>query len=128
MPDVVVLFCAFDKNPKPMRSHTEIGEFIWRIADRLRGDYEKNDNKEVMLPRTLLRRIVMVLFIFLPVPSWARGGSCGRSLLCDISAIVVIGIIVVALISSWISKRGNRSGTTIDPKYRPKNQDIADRL
>ena len=32
-----------------MPSHTEIGEFIWRIADHLRGDYEKNDNEDVIL-------------------------------------------------------------------------------
>ncbi len=30
-----------------MPTHTEIGEFIWRIADHLRGDYEKNDNEDV---------------------------------------------------------------------------------
>lgn len=44
-----------------MPSHTEIGEFIWRIADHLRGDYEKNDNEDVILPFTLLRRIDCVL-------------------------------------------------------------------
>jgi type I restriction enzyme M protein len=40
-----------------MPSHTEIGEVIWRIADHLRGDYEKNDNEDVILPFTLLRRL-----------------------------------------------------------------------
>ncbi len=40
-----------------MPSHTEIGEFIWRIADHLRGDYEKADNEDVILPFTLLRRL-----------------------------------------------------------------------
>lgn len=44
-----------------MASHTEIGEFIWRIADHLRGDYEKNDNEHVILPFTLLRRLDCVL-------------------------------------------------------------------
>jgi type I restriction enzyme M protein len=44
-----------------MPSHTEIGEFIWRIADHLRGDYEKNDNEDVILPFTLLRRLDCVL-------------------------------------------------------------------
>jgi type I restriction enzyme M protein len=44
-----------------MSSHTEIGEFIWRIADHLRGDYEKNDNEDVILPFTLLRRLDCVL-------------------------------------------------------------------
>ena len=44
-----------------MPSHTEIGEFIWRIADHLRGDYEKNDNENVILPFTLLRRLDCVL-------------------------------------------------------------------
>jgi type I restriction-modification system DNA methylase subunit len=39
----------------------EIGEFIWRIADHLRGDYEKNDNEDVILPFTLLRRLDCVL-------------------------------------------------------------------
>lgn len=44
-----------------MPTHTEIGEFIWRIADHLRGDYEKNDNEDVILPFTLLRRLDCVL-------------------------------------------------------------------
>ena len=44
-----------------MPSHTEIGEFIWRIADHLRGDYEKNDTEEVILPFTLLGRLDCVL-------------------------------------------------------------------
>jgi len=44
-----------------MRSHTEIAEFIWRIADHLRGDYERNDNEDVILPFTLLRRLDCVL-------------------------------------------------------------------
>ena len=44
-----------------MPSHTEIGEFIWRIANHLRGDYEKNDNEDVILPFTLLRRLDCVL-------------------------------------------------------------------
>jgi type I restriction enzyme M protein len=44
-----------------MHSHIEIGEFIWRIADHLRGDYEKNDNEDVILPFTLLRRLDCVL-------------------------------------------------------------------
>jgi hypothetical protein len=44
-----------------MPSHTELGEFIWRIADHLRGDYEKNDNEDVILPFTLLRRLDCVL-------------------------------------------------------------------
>jgi hypothetical protein len=45
----------------PMPSHNEIAEFIWRIADHLRGDYEKNDNEDVILPFTLLRRLDCVL-------------------------------------------------------------------
>jgi type I restriction enzyme M protein len=44
-----------------MPSHSEIGEFIWRIAEHLRGDYEKNDNEDVILPFTLLRRLDCVL-------------------------------------------------------------------
>jgi len=44
-----------------MPSHIELGEFIWRIADHLRGDYEKNDNEDVILPFTLLRRLDCVL-------------------------------------------------------------------
>jgi len=50
-----------NKNHKSMPSHTEIGEFIWRIADHLRGDYEKNDNEDVILPFTLPRRLDCVL-------------------------------------------------------------------
>ncbi len=44
-----------------MPTHTEIGESLWRIADHLRGDYEKNDNEDVILPFTLLRRLDCVL-------------------------------------------------------------------
>ena len=44
-----------------MPSHTELGEFIWRITDHLRGDYEKNDNEDVIFAFTLLRRLDCVL-------------------------------------------------------------------
>lgn len=44
-----------------MPSHSEIGEFIWRIADHLRGDYEASDYEDVILPFTLLRRLDCVL-------------------------------------------------------------------
>ena len=59
-----------------MPSHTEIGEFIWRIADHLRGDYEKNDNEDVILPFTLLRRLDCVLDK--DAGQSARDGSKGR--------------------------------------------------
>lgn len=44
-----------------MPTHSEIAEFIWRIADHLRGDYEANDYEDVILPFTLLRRLDCML-------------------------------------------------------------------
>lgn len=61
-----------------MPSHTEIGEFIWRIADHLRGDYEKNDNEDVILPFTLLRRLDCVLDKLGTKCARRKQGSSGR--------------------------------------------------
>lgn len=44
-----------------MPTHSEIAEFIWKIADHLRGDYEASDYEDVILPFTLLRRLDCVL-------------------------------------------------------------------
>lgn len=44
-----------------MPTHSELAEFIWKIADHLRGDYEASDYEDVILPFTLLRRLDCVL-------------------------------------------------------------------
>ena len=36
-------------------------EFIWQVADLLRGPYKPNQYKDVMLPLTVLRRLDCVL-------------------------------------------------------------------
>lgn len=44
-----------------MNNHHELADFIWKIADHLRGDYQEDDYEEVILPFTLLRRLDCVL-------------------------------------------------------------------
>lgn len=43
------------------QSFTELANFIWAVADRLRGDYKQADYGKVILPFTLLRRLDCVL-------------------------------------------------------------------
>ena len=40
---------------------SELGSFIWSVADLLRGDYKRADYGKVILPFTLLRRLECVL-------------------------------------------------------------------
>ena len=42
-------------------SHNEITNFIWQVAELLRGPYRPNQYKNVMLPLTVLRRLDCVL-------------------------------------------------------------------
>jgi type I restriction enzyme M protein len=42
-------------------NHSEIAEFLWKIADLIKDDYEAKDYEDVILPFTLLRRIDCVL-------------------------------------------------------------------
>ncbi len=44
-----------------MDNHHQLADFIWKIADHLRGDYQPDDYEEVILPFTLLRRLDCVL-------------------------------------------------------------------
>jgi type I restriction enzyme M protein len=44
-----------------MTNHAEIAEFLWRIADLIKDDYEAKDYEDVILPFTLLRRLDCVL-------------------------------------------------------------------
>ncbi|MCY2987444.1 MAG: class I SAM-dependent DNA methyltransferase [Planctomycetota bacterium] len=44
-----------------MNNHAEIAEFLWKIADLVKDDYEAKDYEDVILPFTLLRRLDCVL-------------------------------------------------------------------
>ena len=44
-----------------MQNHSEIAEFLWRIADLIKDDYDAKDYEDVILPFTLLRRLDCVL-------------------------------------------------------------------
>jgi len=40
-----------------MQNHSEIAEFLWKIADLIKDDYDAKDYENVILPFTLLRRL-----------------------------------------------------------------------
>jgi type I restriction enzyme M protein len=42
-------------------THKELAGFIWKICDRLRGPYRRNEYRKVILPLTVLRRFDCVL-------------------------------------------------------------------
>jgi type I restriction enzyme M protein len=44
-----------------MANHHELANFIWQIADLLRGPYRPPQYERVMLPMTVLRRFDRVL-------------------------------------------------------------------
>ena len=44
-----------------MKNHSEIAEFLWKIADLIKDDYDAKDYEDVILPFTLLRRLDCVL-------------------------------------------------------------------
>ena len=44
-----------------MNNFNEKANFIWSVADLLRGPYRPNQYKDVMLPMTVLRRLDCVL-------------------------------------------------------------------
>src|SRR4030042_1447473 len=44
-----------------MNNFNEKANFIWAVADLLRGPYRPNQYKDVMLPMTVLRRLDCVL-------------------------------------------------------------------
>ena len=43
------------------QTHQELGNFIWRICDLLRGPYKRNEYRKVILPMTVLRRFDCLL-------------------------------------------------------------------
>jgi len=43
------------------QNFSELANFIWSVADLLRGDYKQADYGKVILPFTLLRRLDCVL-------------------------------------------------------------------
>jgi len=44
-----------------MQKHSEIAEFLWKIADLIKDDYDAKNYEDVILPFTLLRRLDCVL-------------------------------------------------------------------
>ena len=48
-------------NGSTFSSFGEIANFIWSVADLLRGDYKQADYGKVILPLTVLRRLDCVL-------------------------------------------------------------------
>ena len=44
-----------------MPTHTELANFIWSVADLLRGDYKQSEYGKVILPFTVLRRLDCVM-------------------------------------------------------------------
>src|SRR5437764_1431644 len=44
-----------------MQNHFEIADFLWKIADLIKDDYDAKDYETVILPFTLLRRLDCVL-------------------------------------------------------------------
>jgi type I restriction enzyme M protein len=44
-----------------MQNHSEIAEFLWKIADLIKDDYDAKDYEDVILPFTLLQRLDCVL-------------------------------------------------------------------
>jgi type I restriction enzyme M protein len=44
-----------------VNGHHQLADFIWKIADQLRGDYQPDEYEKVILPFTLLRRLDCVL-------------------------------------------------------------------
>lgn len=44
-----------------MDRHREKVDFVWSVADLLRGDYKRSDYGKVILPLTVLRRLDQVL-------------------------------------------------------------------
>jgi type I restriction enzyme M protein len=55
-----------------MTNHSEIAEFLWKIADLIKDDYDAKDYENVILPFTLLRRLDCVLQATRPAVHEAR--------------------------------------------------------
>jgi hypothetical protein len=50
-------------------------------------------------------RLFLLLCLLTPSLALARGGRCNKGLLCDLSAIVVLGFIIVGVIAAVHEKR-----------------------
>lgn len=44
-----------------MSKNQELADFIWSVADLLRGDYKRSEYGKVILPLTVLRRMDCVM-------------------------------------------------------------------
>lgn len=44
-----------------IKHHSELTNFIWAVADLLRGDYKQSEYGRVILPLTVIRRLDSVL-------------------------------------------------------------------
>jgi type I restriction enzyme M protein len=55
-------------------THTQLASFIWSICNLLRGPYERNEYRKVILPLTVLRRFDCLL-----APTLVYGGETARS-------------------------------------------------
>jgi len=68
---------------------------------------------------------VLLIAMFSPSSAWARGGSCGKSLLCDISGFLVLCFVVFALVGGWLSKRSGQNSARKESKKSPeKSQSV----
>ncbi len=45
-------------SPLPALADTNLSALLWSVADLLRGDYKRSDYGKVILPFTVLRRLV----------------------------------------------------------------------
>lgn len=50
-----------DRGDEALADFRELANFIWSVADLLRGPYRPNQFKDVMLPLTVLRRLDCML-------------------------------------------------------------------
>ena len=63
------------------QNFSELANFLWSVADDLRGDYKQADYGKVILPFALLRRLDCVLettkaAVLAEVGTWVGPGSC----------------------------------------------------
>ncbi|MBS2965264.1 SAM-dependent DNA methyltransferase [Actinocrinis puniceicyclus] len=47
--------------PQSTQTHRKLADFIWSVADLLRGDYKRHEYGQVILPLTVLRRLDCVM-------------------------------------------------------------------
>src|SRR5688572_2383389 len=57
----IIIFRLLTDNHLLMNNFREIANFIWSVADLLRGDYKQAEYGRVILPFTILRRLDCVL-------------------------------------------------------------------